>query len=388
MKVLFISHAFAPHYHLGGPAYSVSRLAKELGEAGVHVTVLYFLPYEESLVDVTVYENVDVIPVRSDSGFFSNLARKFGAGYRFVPRAMGIIEKEVRKADLVHLHLGFIYPGFLAARACKMASVPLIYHARGNLHPNRLQYGSWKKNIYLKLFEEYVLRRSSTCIALNSVEKDVLKNFVPRSKIEVIPNGIDAQASSLSRGNRVRARPFKVLYLGRLDPSKGIELLISAIGLLMAESEEAQFHLDIAGAGESSYCSRLRSLCKVVGVENLVTFHGHLDGEKKQNLMSESNLFILPSEAEGLSIAVLEALASALPILITAECGFESEVGAGMGLYCHRDPSSIAAQIREIYKSYDQFSKNVHRFNIEDYSWGAIRNSMITVYRKALVCKS
>lgn len=387
MKVLFISHAFAPHYHLGGPAYSVSRLAKELGEAGVHVTVLYFLPDDESLGDVTVYENVDVIPVRSDSGFFSKLARKFGAGFRFVPGAMGLIEDEVNKADLVHLHLGFIYPGFLAAMACKKASVPLIYHARGNLHPNRLQYGFWKKSIYLKLFEEYVLRRSSTCIALNSVERDVLKKFVPGSKIEVIPNGIDAQKSSVSTGIRVSARPFKVLYLGRLDPSKGIELLILAFGLLATESEETQFHLDIAGAGDSNYCSSLRSLCDVVGIEDLVTFHGHLDGEKKQNLLSGSNLFVLPSEAEGLSIAVLEALASALPILITAECGFESEIDAGMGLYCHREPASISGCIREIQNRYDQFSQNVHGFNLEDYSWGAIRNSVVATYQKAIVSK-
>ena len=107
--------------------------------------------------------------------------------------------------------------------------------------------------------------------------------------------------------------------------------------------------------------------------------------QQKDDLISLSHLFVLPSEAEGLSIAILEAFADNLPVLITKECGFEDEVNNKVGRYCKRDAKDIAEQIFEIKNNYNLYASSfAFQLSIKKYSWDKIGLDMLEAYDAAI----
>jgi poly(glycerol-phosphate) alpha-glucosyltransferase len=282
--------------------------------------------------------------------------------------------------------LGFIYPGFVVKNIAKRLGKPLIYHARGNLHPNRMRLGAFKKYLYFFIFERSILDYASFVIALNEVEEKVISRIVSQSKVRIIPNGIDCYGDESKMTNRkVEDETFQLLYLGRLDTSKGIELLIHALKILNDQDFNKNFHLNIAGTGDNDYQTSLKDLANELGVYESISFYGHIHGQQKVDLISLSHLFVLPSEAEGLSIAILEAFADNLPVLITKECGFEDEVNNKAGRYCKRDAKDIAEQIFEITNNYNLYASSfAFQLSIKKYSWDKIGLDMLEAYDAAI----
>ena len=278
MKVLFITHAFAPHYELGGPAYSVTKLAIELAKQGLKVRVLLFLPNHICINETRFkHDNIEVVYIKPKLGFFQSIVSKIGPGFRFVPNLHKLLKPEVENSDIVHVHLGFIYPGFVVKNIAKRLGKPLIYHARGNLHPNRMRLGAFKKYLYFFIFERSIIDYASFVIALNEVEEKVISRIVSQSKVRIIPNGIDRYGDESKMTNRkVEDETFELLYLGRLDTSKGIELLIHALKILNDQDFNKSFHLNIAGTGDNDYQTSLKNLANELGVHKSISFYGHI----------------------------------------------------------------------------------------------------------------
>jgi glycosyltransferase involved in cell wall biosynthesis len=137
------------------------------------------------------------------------------------------------------------------------------------------------------------------------------------SKILAIPNGIAALASpevpsaELRRQLGIRATDLLVLSMARLAPDKGLEYLIEAAAILLRT--ERRFQIVIAGDGPMR--ARLEELTRHLGVADWVTFLGFR--EDVSDLLAASDLVVLPSLREGLSIALLEAMAAGKPIIAT-----------------------------------------------------------------------
>lgn len=382
MKVLFITHAFAPYYELGGPAYSVTRLAEELVKAGAKVRVILFLPpWVNDEKDYHSVNGVEVIIVRARS---RTLAKIFGKA-RFTGVSNKFLTSEISKSDLVHVQISFLFPGWLVSRLAKKLRKPVCYHARGVLHPNRLRYGYMKKKLYYKIFERSIIRNAKLIIALNSVEKKALHDLTEENKIITIPNGIEPSPRSANQRDFTDGDVFELLYLGRLDQTKGIGELIEALHFLVSLEAKKSFNLNLVGADDKGYRARLEKQVSDLGLTESVVFHGHVFGKEKEELLQRANLFVLPSEAEGLSIAVLEALSANLPILITKECGFEQEIKNGLGEYCRKNPTDIyngIIKIRDNYTSYAENASFKHREKY--YSWPAIGKSMLRAYESCI----
>jgi glycosyltransferase involved in cell wall biosynthesis len=138
---------------------------------------------------------------------------------------------------------------------------------------------------------------------------------------------------------------LRLLFLSRLHPKKGLPLVLEALALARARSD-VQLSLTVAGGGDGAYVGELRALAARLGVADLVYWTGHVEGAAKSALLAGADLFVLPSAQENFGIAVAEAMAAGLPVLVSHEVALSAEVReAGAGAVVPREPAAIADAI-------------------------------------------
>jgi len=180
--------------------------------------------------------------------------------------------------------------------------------------------------------------------------------------IHVVPNGIDTDryVPAPDGGPDPGEESIELLYVGRLDPIKDLDLLIETVGELRLDLD---VHLNLVGAGDSE--ARLRALCDRRGVADAVTFHGWQDDVKRY--YREADLFVLSSRSEGQPTVVLEAQAAGVPVVSTDVGCVRELLGAG-AVVTDRDPSQFAAAIRAVLdREYDTLQRAARRRAVTAY---------------------
>jgi glycosyltransferase involved in cell wall biosynthesis len=227
----------------------------------------------------------------------------------------------VRKYDLLHIHAVFSYSTAAAAYYARRARVPYLIVPHGMLNPWPLQQNSLLKNIYLTAIE----RRNLTGAAAVQFAVDrELSNSVVKGRANLaLPYVLDLPMPT-DIHTAARATP-RILFLSRLDPKKGIELLIQALTDLAEAGHEFEFV--IAGSGAPSYEEQIK---RMIGASSRLaaatSFAGFIEGAEKTKLLLSSDLFVLPSFDENFGIAVAEAMAAGLAIIISDQINIHAEI--------------------------------------------------------------
>jgi glycosyltransferase involved in cell wall biosynthesis len=231
---------------------------------------------------------------------------------------------------VVHLH--GIWDPILrrTASACAELGLPWVVSSHGMLHPFTLGQGALKKRAYLALFPS-LLGRARAIFTLNAEEADCVRR---RSGVPAIvaPTGIDpAPYDRTPDGAFARSvpgldgTPF-ILFLGRLDEIKGVDLLLASY----AEAVAAGMRADLVLAGPDFGAERgLRALTHRLGLAERVHFVGPLSGDRKHAALAECALFAHRPRYEGFGIAVVEAMAAGRPVVTTAACRLDGAAEAG-----------------------------------------------------------
>jgi glycosyltransferase involved in cell wall biosynthesis len=400
MRIVFTVHGYKPAWRVGGPIISVSSLAEGLAQRGHEVTVLTSNSNLDQELDVPTNTPIDVDGVRVIYFERSEPLKQLFPRVSYFAKSMGYLysrqmklalEDLVAHSDLVHTHLPFIYPTYAGAHAAIRHRKPFFYHQRGVLDPDRLGFRSLKKRAYLNLFEKPILRRATTLIALTEAEVHSYRRLGLVTRCSVVPNGIDAKAFDDAHGGAA-LNPFGfaahhrvVLFLGRVHPIKGADILLEAFASVSGNYPDAL--LVLAGPDEFKLEERFRKRAGALGLDGRVLFPGMVHGETKRQLLQRADVFCLPSVAEGFSIAVLEALASRCAVLLSPGCNFPEVESAGAGLVVARDTESIATGLSRLLSNPDRL---VHmgergRALVETrYSWREITDRMIEVYEEGI----
>jgi glycosyltransferase involved in cell wall biosynthesis len=139
----------------------------------------------------------------------------------------------------------------------------------------------------------------------------------------------------------------RVLFLGRIDPIKNLECLLDAWTLVRQKMPTAV--LEIAGEGEPSYVRALHERAARLGVAGSVAFRGFVTGEKKEKLLSQATIVVLPSLHENFGVAVLEALEAGAPVLVSPEVQLAEFVRSeNAGRVVESTPEALAEVILEM----------------------------------------
>jgi glycosyltransferase involved in cell wall biosynthesis len=251
----------------------------------------------------------------------------------FSSNLLKIAKDLVHKSDWVHGHGFYVATNAILGAETLKQGKPLCYHAHGFFDPWILNRSSFKKRMVRFLFEDRNFRNVRLWRALTSKEASQIRSVGMRSPIEVLPNGIRIEEiDQPTRENDVakytkQSKSKRVLFLGRIHPKKGLDLLIAAWAKLASHHHD--WELTLVGPDEGGYLATVKSMIVNADLTNSVRVYDVVSGPEKVAVFRSSDLFVLPSYSEGFPVAIVEAAAHRLPCVITTECNFPELVEAG-----------------------------------------------------------
>lgn len=396
MHVLLVNPGYKPAWRMGGTVVIVSSVGEELVRRGHRVTVFTTNSNLDRDLDVAVDTPVDVDgvevwyfrreePLKRWLPFVPYLSKSIG--FFYAPAMADALRRVIPSVDVVHTHMPFNYPNYAAARAAFSAGKPLVYQQNGILDPERLQFRSLKKRVYIEAVEKPIMRRAAALVAGTEAESESYRALGIRTPCHRIANGVDVDRyRTVPRrtsypGWRAGPEDDVILFLGRLHPLKGVDKLLRAFSAIQDRYPRAR--LVIAGPDEFGIEAGFRSDARSSGLLDRVAFPGMVEGDEKLDLLARADLFCLPSQAEGFSLTILEALASSTAVLLSPGCHFPEVVEAGAGRIADAEPAPLAAAMASLLED----RQNLGRMGeagralvTRDYSWTSITARLVALY--------
>lgn len=371
MKVLHVVDMIDPSAG-GGTAERTYQLAAALTRAGVGCSVLCT---DVGLTDVRREQlsGVELIAVPS-------MTRRF-----LIPRISSAdIEKLVREADVVHV-MG--HWSILGARVCLAAlknKTPYVYCPAGSLRI--FGRSALLKRIYNFLIGHRIVRSASRCVSVTALEKEQFYEYgVSDDNIMLLPNGVHPNpdiipsALDFKTGHKLENKQI-LLFLGRLSPIKGPDLLLSAFASIAGDYPQSV--LVIAGPEDEMGASLKREV-EQLGLTGRVFFIGFIAGQDKQNALAAADIMVVPSRQEAMSLVALEAGVCGTPVLLTDQCGFDEVAKAQGGLVVEVSDKAIAEGLRQMLSSGDELllqGQRLQKLVLERYTWDGISLQVCEVY--------
>jgi poly(glycerol-phosphate) alpha-glucosyltransferase len=258
-----------------------------------------------------------------------------------------------------------------------------------------LKNSAWKKKIAGWLYENRNLGSAACIHALCESEYQSIRAYGLTNPVCIIPNGVDLPSLTDTEVTppwepQVDGGKNVMLFLGRIHPKKGLENLIRAWSILKANklAELEQWHLVIAGWSQGGHENDLKRLANEMNLRADVSFAGPLYDTAKDAALRAAKAFILPSFSEGLPMAVLEAWAYGLPVIMTRECNIPDGFEAGAALDVRPDVESITEGLKSFVALSEGTRERMGLGGLElaksRYSWPKIASQMIDVCKWVL----
>lgn len=385
MRILQVAYVFPPTLNTAdGITQSVYQISSELAKRGHEVVV-----YTSNALDVHSRERISkaksVATINSVSVYYLPFVLRRGTVI-VTPSIIPLLQKNLCKFDVIHIHSCISFQGFLASIFAKKNGVPYILQAHGSV-PRSQQRVS--KSFYDGLFSFSMLRNASKVIALNPTEAEQYKNIgIIEEKIEIIPNGIDiSQYADLpSKGSFKKKFSIKddekiVLYLGRIHKIKGIDILAEAFANALEKLEDVK--LVVVGP-DNGYLGEFERLTKALKIEDNVLVTGALYARDKLEAYIDADVYVLPSRYETFPMSVLEAVACRSPVILSEKCGVAEYFGNKVGLVVKPDSKHLEEALLEMLL--DQERQKIFRNNcrtvIDQFSISQTVSKLEKVYEE------
>lgn len=316
MKILHVLPCVSPLY--GGPTVVISQMAAALSLHGVAIDVVTTTAHGQGELDVPLH-----MPVYRDHARYFYFLRTHPKFWMFSWSLRQWLYRHVLGYDLVHVHGLFAYTTLPACAAARHFKKPYVITPHGVLDPWCLSHKWWKKYPYYHLLERRNLEQVSALHVTSPFEAAGLAKLGFVEKNHVIPLCVDL--SDYAFKYQPGKVSFNLLFLSRLDPIKGLPVLLEAIAIIKMRFD-VPVQLKIAGQGDKEYVFQLNTLIKNLKISENVVFVGFLQGAAKSEALAEADIFVLPSYHENFGLAAAEALAAGLPVVLSDQVGIAQDV--------------------------------------------------------------
>jgi glycosyltransferase involved in cell wall biosynthesis len=372
MKVLHVVPSFHPAYFYGGPIRSTFELCRNLGELGCEVRVLTTDANGlDQVLDVDTNEEVEL-----PEGFRVRYCPR-RLRHSVSPTLMRLLPAYMRWADVVHLTSVYSFPTFPTIFWARSMNKPLIWSPRGALQRWKGSRRIGIKGVWDFLWYHAADRAELMMHVTSEFENRETSSRFPKLRMAMIPNGVDVPAV-LSR--REGNGELRLLFIGRLDPKKGIEALLRACSLI---DSAPPWRLAIAGGGAPRYASQLKEQIHALGLEGRVEMMGEVLSEAKKRLFESSDVTLVPSYTENFAIVVAEALAHGVPVIASKGTPWSRLEEMQCGLWVDNDPESLAAAIRSISTMRLQnMGLKGREWMRNEFSWHSVTKQMLDLYQR------
>ena len=301
--------------------------------------------------------------------------------WRFSSNLKEILKEMNLKKDIniIHIHGVWMYPQYFSAKFAINNNIPFLISCHGMYEPWLWSNSSFKKKAYFKYVVKDVFSKANFLHAITEPEADELKKLFPKTAVKVIPNLID----SLPKidDTKLNFKNKYILFLGRIDKKKGIDLLIKSF----ANIKNKNFNLKIAGAF-NNYKEELEELVKTLNLEDRVNFLGLVTGEEKQLLFKNSFVFVAPSYSEVIGMVNLEAAIMGVPTITTIQTGIKKEWANNGGFLINPNLKEIQTTL-EIVTNWSDKERNekgemLKNYVEKEYSWKYRFLDWLNFYKK------
>lgn len=346
-------------------------------------------PFCDAIDIVCVRENPILAPSGVNLGKISPVW--YGNAWGWSKALVNKLDEITSSVDkqIIHIHGIWAAPQWLGAKIAYDKGIPFIVTSHGMLEPWLWDKQGWKiklkKRLYWKLMVYPVFHRANVIHAITPLERDHLRLLFPHQRIEVIPNVIDLVAIDSELGQIAFGPEPIILFLGRIEPKKGIDILLHAF---VKAKLPLKWRVMIAGPTWSEdYQTALKKIIRQHGIESRVDFIGPIYGETKWTWLKRAWIVSVPSYSEVVGIVNLEAAACGTPTITTFETGLFDWGGSG-GFLIHPDVDelSVALQKASSWTASERMDRGLQsRSFIETrYSWEVILSKWIDLYQSVL----
>lgn len=395
MRLLLVIDGMHPRY--GGPPAVVAGSALALQALGVNVTVL------TTLIDGDRDEVLKVWQNLVEAGVRIQFCKPCGIRQAMPWSSyLNVIWDEVSASDVVHLH-GLWNPVLIqTARVARALAKPYLFSTHGVLDfraMRRTVPKLIKKRLAVSLLNlRSLLLDASGIIFGSEAEAAQSWDIAPQMRKVFVPNGVTVANASLpvSQADRDAVRKIapdfhkwgrSLLYFARIHPEKGADLLVRAFNIVSPEFPGAG--LLIAGLKQDeAFQRKVELLISQAPDPSRLAFTTALTGAKSQFLYRLCDCFVLPSHAEGFSVALTEALASGRPSLITRYCHMPVVEDRGAGIVVEATCDDLVSGLRKLLgMSADELqamSVNARNLYEAEYTWPKVGARLVNVYADAI----
>jgi len=352
-----------------GVTYATTRLCDSLVDLGLNVSLVA----------------MEWGPIERPPEFLRTFP--VGLGPRRLGRSPGMLrwlmdQADARRLGVIHNHgmwqMNSIYP----ARVSRKHGVPLIVSPHGSWSEWAMSSGSIAKKPFWHLLQRPAMLRATCFHVTSETEYAEVRNLGFTQPIAVVPIGIDIPPLRKERLSSDRT----LLFLGRINPKKGLDLLLSAWGAVQARFPE--WRLRIVGSdegyyGSSGYMSELKSLAAALGLQR-IEFSGALHGAAKWQAYADSDLFVLPTYSENFGLSIAEALASGTPALVSKGAPWSGLDARRAGRWIDIGVDPLVAGLEDLLqrepRELRDMGINGRTWMTEAYSWRTIGQRMAELY--------
>ena len=388
LKVLHVIPSVSPCR--GGPSKAVIEMVTALRQAGVQAEIATTNDDGAATLDVPLNElnNHQGVPVR----FFKRISPPIGVirEFAYSPSFQRWLKNNIQHYDVIHVHAIFSFCSSYAMSLARRRGVPFVVRPIGQLEKWSLQQSKSRKARYLDLIERKNLLAASCVQFTAESERDQALEVIPKLKHQVIPLGLaipmpleQARHKLREHWHLDRAVPT-ILYLSRLHPKKGLDLLLDALAIV----DDFPFKLIIAGDGDAVFVNALKDKIKRLELEQHCEFIGYSKGPEKNLLLQGADLFVLTSHSENFGIAVLEAMASGTAVLVSRSVALSAEVEKHkLGFVCDLEVNAIRRELIDALADLE----NTHDLGVSardyvelHYQWSSIAGRLIKLYKSVV----
>ncbi|MFC1579106.1 glycosyltransferase [Pseudomonadota bacterium] len=300
-------------------------------------------------------------------------------GYLFKRFLINEIEKN--RPDILHDNGLWLPANHIVANVARNYGIPYALHPHGMMEPWSMQYRSIKKKFAWMLYQKRNLNSVTAFFATSTAEARHIRELGFKQPISVVPNGVDGPPNGIleppkKEKNRVR----HAVFMSRIHPKKGL------MNLLLAWSMEKRYgwKLILAGPDEGGHLAEVLNRANDLGLSEDIEYRGVVDGDSKDRLLREADLFVLPSFSENFGVVIAEALAYGIPVISTMGTPWQGLVENKCGWWVSAEVEALAAALKEAMTLNDQ---ERHKMAIRaqkysrEFNWNQIASEIADVYR-------
>jgi len=292
----------------------------------------------------------------------------------------------VSKPDLVVIRQIYSISSLIGFKYARREMIPYAVVPHGSLMNYDETKSRFLKFIAKKLFVNKMLELAGVIVVTSPIERNQLPPKIIDKSI-IIPYGIEnlPRKKSVSNSTTTYSNVPHILFSGRFDPKKNLDLLISSLPEIL--SLYPNLILDIAGSGSPKQVSRIKKLAEYLGVQDNIVFHGWVNQIRMAKLYNDSQVLVLPSTNENFAQVITEALSFSLPCIVSKNVGTSyliEQFGAGQ-ILSEISSAEIARKVIMVLQgNHEDYANSARRAISEELSWNRISREWLKIAETCL----